>query len=316
MEKNARIYVAGHTGMVGSAIVRKLESEGFQNPILKTRKELNLLDQVAVKQFYINEKLDYVFIAAAKVGGIHANNTYRAEFIYENLQIQNNLIHYAHEFEVKKLLFLGSSCIFPKNAPQPMKEEYLLTGELEPTNEAYALAKIAGIKMCESYHRQYECQFFSLMPTNAYGPNDNYNLETSHVLPALIRKIHEAKINKAKEIIVWGSGKALRDFIHVDDIADACIFVMATDFSGLYERGLTHLNVGTGSEITIETLVTFLCEIIGYQGKIDYDGSMPDGTPRKLMDTGKLNQLGWKYKIELERGLTMTYASFIKSHAN
>jgi len=316
MDKNSRIYVAGHTGMVGSAIVRKLESEGFQNPILSTRKELDLLNQTAVKGFFTAEKPEYVFIAAAKVGGINANNTLRAQFIYENLQIQNNLIHYAYESGVKRLLFLGSSCIYPRNALQPMKEEYLLTGELEPTNAPYALAKIAGIKMCESYYRQYGCQFFSVMPTNAYGPNDNYDLETSHALPALIRKIHEAKVNGAKQVSLWGSGKPIREFIHVDDIADACLFVMDRDFPQFYEKGLTYLNVGTGSEISIKGLAGLLSEIIGYQGKIKYDDSMPDGTPRKVMDVSRINKLGWKHKIALEDGLAMTCASFAENCAN
>jgi GDP-L-fucose synthase len=316
MDKNSRIYVAGHTGMVGSAIVRKLESEGFQNPILSTRKELDLLNQTAVIGFFTAEKPEYVFIAAAKVGGINANNTLRAQFIYENLQIQNNLIHYAYESGVKRLLFLGSSCIYPRNALQPMKEEYLLTGELEPTNAPYALAKIAGIKMCESYYRQYGCQFFSVMPTNAYGPNDNYDLETSHALPALIRKIHEAEVNDAKKVSLWGSGKPKREFIHVDDIADACLFVMDGDFPQFYEKGLTHLNVGTGSEISIKGLASLLSGIIGYQGKIKYDDSMPDGVLRKVLDVSRINKLGWKHKIDLEEGLAMTYASFLEKHAN
>ena len=313
MDKNARIYVAGHTGMVGSAIVRKLKSEGYNNLILKYHRELDLLDQEAVKKFFEENNPEYVFIAAARVGGIHANNTYRAQFIYENLQIQNNLIHYAYESEVKKLLFLGSSCIYPRNSPQPMKEETLLTGELEATNKPYALAKIAGIEMCESYYRQHGCQFFSVMPTNAYGPNDNYDLETSHALPALIRKIHEAKVSGAKEVTVWGSGKPTREFIHVDDIADGCVFIMGLDFGELYEQGLTHLNVGTGSEISIEGLASLLSELIGYQGTINYDDSMPDGTPRKVMDVTRINQLGWKHKIDLEDGLAMTYSSFVEN---
>ena len=312
MDKNAKIYVAGHTGMVGSAIVRKLKSEGYNNLILKHHRELDLLDQKEVEKFYDDNKPDCVFIAAAKVGGIHANNTFRAQFIYENLQIQNYLIHYAYESGVKKLLFLGSSCIYPRNAPQPMKEETLLTGELEATNKPYALAKIAGIEMCESYYRQHGCQFFSVMPTNAYGPNDNYDLETSHALPALIRKIHEAKVSGAKEVTVWGSGKPTREFIHVDDIADGCIFIMGLDFGELYEQGLTHLNVGTGSEISIEGLASLLSELIGYQGTINYDDSMPDGTPRKVMDVTRINQLGWEHKIDLKDGLAMTYASFVK----
>ena len=313
MERNSKIYVAGHTGMVGSAIVRKLKSEGYNNLILKHHRELDLLDQKEVEKFYDDNKPDCVFIAAAKVGGIHANNTFRAQFIYENLQIQNHLIHYAYESEVKKLLFLGSSCIYPRNSPQPMKEETLLTGELEATNKPYALAKIAGIEMCESYYRQHGCQFFSVMPTNAYGPNDNYDLETSHALPALIRKIHEAKVSGAKEVTVWGSGKPTREFIHVDDIADGCVFIMGLDFGELYEQGLTHLNVGTGSEISIEGLASLLSELIGYQGTINYDDSMPDGTPRKVMDVTRINQLGWKHKIDLEDGLAMTYSSFVEN---
>ena len=299
--------------MVGSAIVRKLESEGFQNLVLKTRKELDLLDQTAVKEFFTAEKPDYVFIAAAKVGGIHANNTFRAQFIYENLQIQNYLIHYAYESGVKKLLFLGSSCIYPRNAPQPLKEEYLLTSELEPTNEPYVIAKIAGIKMCESYYRQYNCQFFSLMPTNAYGPNDNYDLETSHVLPALMRKIHEAKLGGEKKVTVWGSGKPTREFVHVDDIADACAFIMGLDFGDLYEQGLSHINVGTGSEISIEGLINLLSEIIGYKGNIKYDKSMPDGMLRKVLDVSRINRLGWEHKVDLEDGLAMTYACFVEN---
>jgi len=316
MDKGARIYVAGHNGMVGSAIVRYLQDKGSDKLILRSRKELNLLDQKVVKWFFKDEKPDYVFIAAAKVGGIHANNTCRAQFIYENLQIQNNIIHYAYEFGVKKLLFLGSSCIYPRDISQPIKEEYLLTGKLESTNEPYALAKIAGIKMCESYYSQYGCQFFSLMPTNAYGQNDNYDLKTSHAIPALLRKIHEAKVSGAKEVTVWGTGKPTREFIHVDDIADACLFVMDKDFSQFYEQGLTHLNVGTSSEISIENLVSLLSEIIGYKGRINYDKSMPDGTPRKVMDVSKISQLGWKHKIDLEEGLSMTYALFAGKRAN
>ena len=313
MDKNAKIYVAGHTGMVGSAIVRKLKSEGYNNLILKHHRELDLLDQKEVEKFYDDNKPDCVFIAAAKVGGIHANNTFRAQFIYENLQIQNHLIHYAYESEVKKLLFLGSSCIYPRNAPQPLKEEYLLTSELEPTNEPYVIAKIAGIKMCESYYRQYNCQFFSLMPTNAYGPNDNYDLETSHVLPALMRKIHEAKLGGEKKVTVWGSGKPTREFVHVDDIADACAFIMGLDFGDLYEQGLSHINVGTGSEISIEGLINLLSEIIGYKGNIKYDKSMPDGMLRKVLDVSRINRLGWEHKVDLEDGLAMTYACFVEN---
>jgi len=316
MDKNAKIYVAGHTGMVGSAIVRKLKSEGYNNLILKYHRELDLLDQKEVEKFYDDNKPDCVFIAAAKVGGIHANNTFRAQFIYENLQIQNHLIHYAYESEVKKLLFLGSSCIYPRNSPQPMKEETLLTGELEATNKPYALAKIAGIEMCESYYRQHGCQFFSVMPTNAYGPNDNYDLETSHALPALIRKIHEAKIRGLKEVTVWGSGKPTREFIHVDDIADACIFIIDQDFSQLYEQGLTHLNVGTGKEITIKELAELISGIVGFSGDLVFDQSMPDGMPRKVMDVIRIHQLDWRHKINLEDGLAMTYSSFVENISN
>lgn len=316
MDKNAKIYVAGHTGMVGSAIVRELEAKGFKNLVLRTRKELDLLNQIAVKEFYSIERPEYVFVAGARVGGINANNTLRAQFIYENLQIQNNLIHCAYESRVKKLLFLGSSCIYPHECSQPMKEEYLLTGPLEVTNEPYALAKIAGIKMCESYYRQYGSQFFSLMPTNAYGPNDNYDLETSHVLPALMRKIHEAKVRDEKEVTVWGSGKPMREFIYVGDIANACAFVMGLDFRELYEQRLTHLNVGTGSEISIEGLMNLLREIIGYKGSTKYDKSMPDGMRRKVLDVNRINKLGWKHKIDLADGLAMTYASFIEKGVN
>ena len=303
MDKDAKIYVAGHAGMVGSAIVRKLEAEGFKNLIFKTRKKLDLLNQTAVKEFYTAEKPRNVINAAARVGGIHANNTYGSQFIYENLQIQNNLIHYAYESGVTKLLFLGSSCIYPRNASQPMKEEYLLTGELESTNEPYALAKIAGIKMCESYYRQYGCQFFSVMPTNTYGPNDNYDLDTSHALPALIRKIQEAKVSNARKVTVWGSGKPLREFIHVDDIADACVFIMGLDFRELYEQGLTHLNVGTGNEITIRELAELISGIVGFSGDFIFDQSMPDGTPRKLLDVSRINELGWRHQISLEEGI-------------
>ena len=302
--------------MVGSAIVRKLKSEGYNNLILKYHRELDLLDQKEVEKFYDDNKPDCVFIAAAKVGGIHANNTFRAQFIYENLQIQNHLIHYAYESEVKKLLFLGSSCIYPRNSPQPMKEETLLTGELEATNKPYALAKIAGIEMCESYYRQHGCQFFSVMPTNAYGPNDNYDLETSHALPALIRKIHEAKIRGLKEVTVWGSGKPTREFIHVDDIADACIFIIDQDFSQLYEQGLTHLNVGTGKEITIKELAELISGIVGFSGDLVFDQSMPDGMPRKVMDVIRIHQLDWRHKINLEDGLAMTYSSFVENISN
>jgi|TARA_B100002003_G_scaffold181183_1_gene169231 GDP-L-fucose synthase len=314
MDKNANIFVAGHRGMVGSAIVRKLESEGFSNILTRNRKELDLLDQGSVIKFYESTKPDYIFIAAAKVGGIKANNTYRAQFIYENLQIQNNLIHFAYKSGVKKLLFLGSSCIYPRNASQPMKEEDLLSGKLEPTNEPYAVAKIAGIKMCESYYHQYDCQFFSLMPTNAYGPNDNYDLETSHALSALIRKIHEAKVSGTKEVTVWGSGKALREFIHVDDIASATVFVMGLDFSSLYELGITLLNVGTGEEISIKELAELISGIVGFSGDLVFDQFMPEGTPRKLMDVSRINELGWRHSVVLEEGIEATYDWYTKNN--
>jgi GDP-L-fucose synthase len=315
-EKNATIYVAGHTGMVGSAIVRRLQEQGFSQLILRSRKELDLCDQTTVRQFFMDEKPEYVFNAAARVGGIHANNTFRAQFIYENLQIQNNLIHFAHESGVRKLLFLGSSCIYPRDCPQPMKEKYLLSGPLEKTNEPYALAKIAGIKMCENYFRQYGCHYFSAMPTNAYGPNDNYDLETSHVLPALMRKIHEAKSGGEKKVTVWGSGKPTREFIHVDDIANACLFIMDLDFPKLYQQGLTHLNVGTGKEISIRALVEMIASVTGFLGSPIFDESMPDGTPKKVMDVSIINEEGWQHKIDLEDGLAMTYASFAENHTN
>ena len=316
MEKNARIYVAGHTGMVGSAIVRKLKAKGFLNLILKDHGELDLFDQEAVKKFYEENKPEYVFVAAAKVGGIYANNTYRAQFIFENLQIQNNLIHYAHESRVKKLLFLGSSCIYPKNAPQPMKEEYLLTGPLEKTNEPYAIAKIAGIKMCESFFHQYGCQFFSVMPTNAYGPNDNYDLKTSHVFPALIRKFHEAIMNGSKEVTVWGSGNPKREFIYTDDIADACLFVMSLNFPSFYEKGFTHLNVGTGTEISVKALAEMIASFVGFSGNVVFDQSIPDGSPRKVLDVSRINNLGWKHKIALEEGVAITYDTFVEKVTN
>jgi GDP-L-fucose synthase len=316
MKQTATIYVAGHTGMVGSAIVRQLEKKGFSQLILRSRKELDLCDQTAVRQFFMDEKPEYVFNAAARVGGIHANITFPAQFIYENLQIQNNLTHFAHKSGVRKLLFLGSSCIYPRDCPQPIKEEYLLSGFLEKTNEPYALAKIAGIKMCENYFREYGAHFFSAMPTNAYGPNDNYDLETSHVLPALMRKIHEAKSGGTKEVNVWGSGKPTREFIHVDDIANACLFIMDLDFPKLYDQGLTHLNVGTGKEISIRALADMITSIIEFSGNLVFDNSMPDGTPRKVMDVTRINQEGWQHKIDLKDGLAMTYTSFVEKGEN
>lgn len=303
MEKNAKIYVAGHRGMVGSAIVRKLQAEGYHNLVLRTSSELDLRNQNQVENFFNSEKPEFVFLAAAKVGGIMANNTYRADFLYENLMIESNVIHQSYVHQVKKLLFLGSSCIYPKLAPQPLKEEYLLSGYLEETNEPYAIAKIAGIKLCESYRRQYGCDFISAMPTNLYGPNDNYDLEKSHVIPALIRKFHEAKINNAPTVEVWGSGKPLREFMHVDDLADACLFLMEK-----YNQG-GFINVGTNIELSIKELAELVQDVVKYHGKIVWDGTKPDGTPRKLMNVEKLNNLGWKFKIQLQTGLQDIFES-------
>lgn len=297
MDKKGKVYIAGHRGMVGSAILRKLQKEGFDNIVYKTSSELDLTNQNAVKKFFEEEKPKYVFLAAAKVGGILANNTYRGQFIYENLMIQNNIIHQSYVNGVEKLLFLGSSCIYPKLAPQPLKEEYLLSGFLEPTNEPYAIAKIAGIKMCEAYRDQYGCNFISAMPTNLYGPNDNYDLNTSHVLPALIRKFYEAKESDKKEVIVWGTGSPKREFLHVDDLAEACIFLMNT------YNGKEFVNIGTGEDVTIKELANLIKEEIGFTGELVWDSSKPDGTPRKLMDVSKINNLGWKYKISLPEGI-------------
>jgi GDP-L-fucose synthase len=303
MEKSAKIYIAGHRGMVGSAIVRKLDSEGYNNIIYRTYSELDLTDQVAVNRFFEEEKPDYVFLAAAKVGGIQANNIYRADFLYLNLMIECNVIHAAYTNKVKKLIFLGSSCIYPKMAPQPLKEEYLLTGTLEQTNEPYAIAKIAGIKLCESYRRQYGCDFISLMPTNLYGPNDNYDLNNSHVLPALLRKFHTAKIENIPSVEVWGSGTPKREFLHVDDLAEATVF-LAKNYSGE-----ELVNVGTGVDVTIRELAETIKDVVGYEGKLHFDASKPDGTPRKLMDVSKLNNLGWKHKLELREGIKKVYAN-------
>ena len=297
MEKNAKIYVAGHNGMVGSAILGRLQREGYDNFVLRSSKELDLRVQREVETFFKEEKPEYVFLAAAKVGGILANNTYRAEFLYDNLMIQNNVIHQAYVNGVKKLLFLGSSCIYPKHAPQPLKEEYLLTGELEPTNEPYAIAKIAGIKMCDVYRDQYGCNFISAMPTNLYGPNDNYDLKTSHVLPALIRKFHEAKLENKPFVEVWGTGSPRREFLHVDDLADACLFLM----ENYNEPGF--VNVGTGVDVTIKELAEMIREIVGYEGEIRWDTSKPDGTPRKLMEVSKLGRMGWEVKTSFYQGL-------------
>jgi GDP-L-fucose synthase len=303
MDKSAKIFVAGHRGMVGSAIVRKLQAEGYTNLVLRTSAELDLRNQALVEKFFAIEKPEYVFLAAAKVGGIMANNTYRADFLYENLMIESNLIHQSYVHKVKKLLFLGSSCIYPKLAPQPLKEEYLLSGYLEETNEPYAIAKIAGIKLCESYRRQYGCDFISAMPTNLYGPNDNYDLENSHVIPALIRKFHEAKVSGAREVEVWGTGTPLREFLHVDDVASACLFLM-NNYSALQ-----FVNVGSGKEISINDLAVLIKEIVGFEGEIKFDFSKPDGTPKKLMDVSKLATMGWSFSMPLEMGLRKVIAN-------
>lgn len=301
MNKNDKVYVAGHRGMVGSAIVRALENEGFNNIVFRTSSELDLRNQQAVNKFFEEERPQYVFLAAAKVGGIQANNIYRADFLYENLMIEANIIHAAYVNRVEKLLFLGSSCIYPKMAPQPLKEEYLLTDELEPTNEPYAIAKIAGIKLCESYRKQYGCNFISAMPTNLYGPNDNYDLNNSHVLPALLRKFHTAKSKGEKEVTVWGSGKPMREFLYVDDLAEACLFLMRE-----YD-GEEWMNVGTGKDVTIGELAQTIKKITGFEGELVFDSSKPDGTPRKLMDVSRLEKAGWKYKVELEDGIRRVY---------
>lgn len=304
MEKDAKIYIAGHKGMVGSAITRRLNAEGYSNLLMRTSSELDLRNQEQVTRFFSIEKPEYVFLAAARVGGIMANNTLRADFLYENLMIQSNVIHSAHSFKARKLLFLGSSCIYPKLAPQPLKEEYLLTGELEPTNEPYAIAKIAGIKMCDAYRAQYGDNFISVMPTNLFGPNDNYDLTTSHVLPALIRKFHEAKTGSSANVTLWGSGKPLREFMHSDDVADACVFLM----NHFDEAGF--VNVGTGKDCSIYDLAMIVKNIVGYTGDVVFDTSKPDGTPRKLMDVTKLHSLGWKSSIDLEEGIRTVYEDF------
>lgn len=301
MQPNDKIYIAGHRGMVGSAITRKLQKAGFQNFVTRTSDTLDLRNQAAVAAFFQEEKPDYVFLAAAKVGGIVANNTYRAEFLYDNLMIQNNVIHHAHLNGVKKLMFLGSSCIYPKLAPQPLKEEYLLTGTLEPTNEPYAIAKIAGIKLCDAYRSQYGSQFISVMPTNLYGPNDNYDLQNSHVLPALLRKFHDAKANAQSEVVIWGTGSPLREFLHADDMADACFFLM----QGYNEPG--PINIGVGEDLSIADLARMVQKIVGYEGKLVFDTTKPDGTPRKLMDVSRLHSLGWKAQIPLEQGIRQVY---------
>ena len=319
MQKNSKIYLAGHKGLVGSAILKNLESKGYTNLLYKTHKELDLMNQEEVETFFEKEKPEYVILAAAKVGGIVANNTYRADFIYENLQIQNNVLHQAYKHKVEKLLFLGSTCIYPKNSPQPMKEEYLLTSELEYTNEPYAIAKIAGIKMCESYNLQYGTNFISVMPTNLYGPNDNFDLETSHVLPALLRKMHEAKLNNTPKVEIWGSGKPRREFLYSEDMADACVFLLESrDFQDTYYKDTkeirnTHINIGTGVDISIKELAETIQKIVGYEGELYFDDSKPDGTMVKLTDCSKLHELGWKHDIELEDGIKMMYAWYLRS---
>lgn len=309
MEKHSKIYVAGHRGLVGSAIVRNLQSKGYTNIIGKTHSELDLTDQAAVRNFFEEEKPEYVFLAAAHVGGINANNTSPADFIYINMEIQNNVIKAAHDFKVKKLLFLGSSCIYPKLCSQPIKEEYLLSGYLEPTNEAYALAKISGLKMCQFFKRQYGDNFISCMPTNLYGPYDNFDLETSHVMPALIRKFHEAKVNKEPFVEVWGTGKPLREFLYVDDMADGCVFLMEN-----YD-GEEHVNIGTGKEVTIGELAQMVKEVVGFEGELRFNTDKPDGTPRKLLDVSKLEGLGWKYKMELKDGIRLAYEWFVNDYS-
>ncbi|WP_256464057.1 GDP-L-fucose synthase family protein [Dyadobacter chenwenxiniae] len=306
MEKSAKIYIAGHRGMVGSAIHRKLVKEGFDNFLLRTSSELDLRDQSAVRNFFEAERPEYIFLAAAKVGGIMANNIYRAEFLHDNLLIQNNVIDSAYRTNAKKLMFLGSSCIYPKLAPQPLHEDSLLTGLLEPTNEPYAIAKIAGIKMCEAYRAQYGCNFISVMPTNLYGPNDNYDLNNSHVLPAMIRKFHEAKEENKPFVELWGTGSPLREFLHADDLADACYFLM----QNYDEAGF--LNVGVGADVSIKTLAEMIQRVTGYTGEIHWNTDKPDGTPRKLMDVSKLHALGWKHRVELEDGIAVTYQDFLE----
>jgi len=310
MEKNAKIYVAGHRGLVGSAIVRNLESKGYTDIIVRTREELNLLDTKQVADFFSQEKPEYVFLAGAKVGGIKANEDYPADFIYQNLQIQNNIIHNAYKNNVKKLLFLGSSCIYPRDCTQPIKEEYLLTGPLEKTNEAYAIAKIAGIKMCQSYNKQYGTKFISVMPTNLYGPNDNFNLTSSHVLPALLRKFHDAKIHNEKEVVMWGTGSPMREFLYVDDLADACVHLMQNYV------GDEIVNIGTGEDVAIRELAEIIKKIVGFQGEIVNDTTKPDGTPRKLLDVSKLHNLGWKHKTDLKDGIKSTYQWFLANNIN
>ena len=309
MDKSSKIYIAGHRGMVGSALLRNLTASGYHHLITRSSSELDLRNQAEVDDFFSSHRPEYVFLAAAKVGGIQANNSYRADFIYDNLMIQCNVIHSSFKYQVKKLLFLGSSCIYPKFAPQPLKEEYLLQSALEDTNEPYAIAKIAGIKLCENYRRQYGCDFISAMPTNLYGPNDNYDLNNSHVLPALIRKFHVAKINGLPQVTVWGSGTPMREFMYSEDMADACVFLMEN------YSDAQHVNVGIGTDVSILELATMIKEIVGFEGEIVLDGSKPDGTPKKLLDVSKLHGLGWRHKVELEEGLRMVYDEYKRTKA-
>ena len=310
MELSSKIFIAGHTGLVGSALVRKLREQGFTNLVLRTRKEMDLTNQHAVEDFFETEKPEYVFLAAAKVGGIHANNTYPAEFIFSNMQVQMNVINAAHQSKAKKLLFLGSSCIYPKYSPQPMREDALLSGKLEPTNEPYAIAKIAGIIMCQSYNRQYGTDFISVMPTNLYGPNDNYHPMNSHVLPALIRRFHEAKIHGDSKVVIWGTGNPTREFLFSDDLAEACIFLMDKHI------GNDIVNIGSGIEVTIRDLAVKVKDAVGFDGKIEFDVTQPDGTPRKLLDCSKIHSMGWRHKIELEEGIALAHADFMRMLAD
>lgn len=309
MDKNSKIYVAGHRGLVGSALMRRLDNAGYKNILTRTHKELDLLNQADVHDFMQAEKPDYIFLAAAKVGGIHANNEWRADFIYMNMVIETNVIHAAYENKVGSLMFLGSSCIYPRECPQPMKEEYLLTGPLEPTNEPYAIAKIAGIKLCESFNRQYGTKYISVMPTNLYGPHDNFDLQSSHVLPALMRKIHDAKVNKDKTVPIWGTGKPMREFLHVDDMADGCVFLM--------EQGVTDgiYNIGTGIDVTIREAAETIRDVVGYEGEFEFDTSMPDGPLKKLLDVSRMNTLGWKAGYSLNDGLKQTYQWYLENVA-
>lgn len=317
MNLNDKIYIAGHSGLVGSAIVRQLKARGFTNLIMRTHKELDLTNQAKVHVFFAQEQPDYVILAAGKVGGIHANNTYPADFIYQNMMIEANIINSAYENKVKRLLFLGSTCIYPKSVEQPMREDAILTGVLEPTNEPYALAKIAGIKLCESYNRQYGTDFRSVMPTNLYGINDNFHLENSHVIPALMRRLHEAKINNDTEVVVWGTGEAMREFLYVDDMAKASLFVLELDektYQVNTKSMLSHINVGTGKDITIREVAETMKQVVEYKGELTFDTTKPDGTPRKLIDVSRLSNMGWKYSIDLEQGLKKTYKWYLNQN--